>query len=56
MSARKIIEGGINRIHHWCSVGTEKIETRGPTFPVVLLSFPLNGGPKVWDFSRTAEQ
>ena len=24
----------INRIHHWCSVGTEKIPTRGPTVPV----------------------
>ena len=35
-SARKRIhyfcEDGIHRIHHWCSVGTEKSQPKGPPF------------------------
>ena len=35
----------INRIH----------PTRGPTIPVGNEAFPLNGGPKGWDFSGPTE-
>ena len=38
----------INRIHHWCSVGTEKSVPEGPVGSSGkrgLPSFPLNGGP-----------
>ena len=47
----------INRIHHWCSVGTEKSQPEVPPFSGKrgLPSFPLNGGPEGWDFSGTTE-
>ena len=43
----------INRIHHWCSVGTENPNPRAHRSSEKrgLPSFPLNGGPEGWDFS-----
>ena len=42
----------INRIHHWCSVGTEKPNLRAhhSSGKRGLPSFPLNGGPEGWNF------
>ena len=34
----------INRIHHWCSVGTEKSQPEGPSFPTGTV------GPRVGIF------
>ena len=50
-------EGGINRIYHWCSVGTEKSQPEGhrSSWKRGLPSFPLNSGPEGWDFSGTTE-
>ena len=44
--------GEINRIHHCCSVGTEKSQPKGPPIQLErdLLSFLMNGGHKGWDF------
>ena len=46
-----------NKIHHWCSVGTEKSQPEGPPSSGKrgLPSFPLNGGPEGWDFFGTTE-
>ena len=46
----------INRIHHWCSIGTEKSQPEGQSFQWEgLPSFPMSGGPEGWDFSGTTE-
>ena len=48
----------INRIHHWCLVGTEKFKAEGPTFQCItrLAELSLDGGPKGWDNYRNTAQ
>ena len=57
LSLGLVRECEINRIHHWCSVGTEKSqpETHRTSGKRGLPSFPLNAGSEGWDFSGTTE-
>ena len=44
---------GINRIHHWCSVGTCKSQPVGQLFQWetrLHRVYHWNGGPEGWDF------
>ena len=47
----------INRIHHWCSVGTEKSQPEGPPFQweTRLAEFPTERWTRGWDLSGTTE-
>ena len=50
--------GEKNRIHHWCSVGTEKSQPEGPSVPVGNEACRVShwdGEPEGWDISGTTE-